>query len=401
MKFNYQARDQKGQTQVGVVEASSRESAFQLLGRSGLVVTVLEEAGAKPIYARRIAFFDRVSAKDLVLFSRELAILFRSKVSLIESLETIAKQAGNHTFREKIIRLSEEVEGGTSFSNALSSYPKVFSSFYVNMVKSGEASGKLSDVLEYLADHLEREYELSSKVRGAMVYPVFVIFIAVVVLSLMMFFVIPNLSGVLLSTGQELPIITKAVLGFAAFLRSWGWIFFLLIAGAGVLGFRYLRTPKGQRFMSKAILQLPLLGSFVRMIYLSRFAENLSTLVAGGLPIVQSLDITASIIGNDVYKDIILEAKIGVSKGERIGQILERYPKEFPPVFTQMVIVGEKSGSLDSTLLNVVEFYREEVDRSVDTFLSILEPALIVVLGGVVGGIMAAILLPLYQLSSF
>lgn len=401
MKFNYQARDQKGQTQVGVVEASSRESAFQLLGRSGLVVTVLEEAGTRPIYARRIAFFDRVSAKDLVLFSRELAILFRSKVSLIESLETIAKQTGNQTFREKIIRLSEGVEGGTSFSNALSAYPKVFSSFYVNMVKSGEASGKLSDVLEYLADHLEREYELSSKVKGAMVYPVFVIFIAVVVLSLMMFFVIPNLSGVLLSTGQELPVITKVVLGLAAFLRSWGWIFMLLLVGAGVLGFRYSRTPKGKRLVSKTILQIPMLGSFVRMIYLTRFAENLSTLVSGGLPIVQSLDITASIIGNDVYKDIILEAKTEVSKGERIGKVLERYPKEFPPVFTQMVIVGEKSGSLDSTLLNVVEFYREEVDRSVDIFLSILEPALIVVLGGVVGGIMAAILLPLYQLSSF
>ena len=165
MKFNYQARDKKGQTQVGVVEASSRESAFQLLGRSGLVITVLEEAGSRPIYARRIAFFDRVSSKDLVLFSRELAILFRSKVSLIESLETIAKQTEHDAFREKIIRLSEDVEGGTAFSNALSKYPKVFSSFYVNIVKSGEASGKLSDVLEYLADHLEREYELTSKIR--------------------------------------------------------------------------------------------------------------------------------------------------------------------------------------------------------------------------------------------
>ncbi|HEB13698.1 MAG TPA: type II secretion system F family protein, partial [candidate division CPR3 bacterium] len=171
MKFNYQARDQKGQTQVGVVEASSRESAFQLLGRSGLVVTVLEEAGARPIYARRITFFDKVSAKELVLFSRELAILFRSKVSLIESLQTIAKQTERQAFREKIIRLSEGVEGGTAFSDALSEYPKVFSSFYVNIVKSGEASGKLSDVLEYLADHLEREYELSSKIKGAMVYP--------------------------------------------------------------------------------------------------------------------------------------------------------------------------------------------------------------------------------------
>ncbi|MCP6726989.1 MAG: type II secretion system F family protein [Patescibacteria group bacterium] len=401
MKFNYQARDQKGQTQVGVVEASSRESAFQLLGRSGLVVTVLEEAGARPIYARRITFFDKVSAKDLVLFSRQLAILFRSKVSLIEALQTIAKQAEHQTFREKIIRLSESVEGGTAFSDALGEYPKVFSSFYVNIVKSGEASGKLSDVLEYLADHLEREYELNSKIKGAMVYPAFVIFIAIAVLGLMMFFVIPNLSAVLMSTGQELPIVTKVVLGFASFLRSWGWIFILLLSGIGVMAFRYIRTPKGKRFMDKIILQIPMLNSFVRMIYLSRFAENLSTLVSGGLPIVQSLDITAKIIGNDVYKDIILEAKIGVSKGERIGQILERYPKEFPPVFTQMVIVGEKSGSLDTTLLNVVEFYRDEVVRTTDTFLSILEPALIVVLGGVVGGLMASILLPLYQLSSF
>jgi len=154
MKFNYQARDKKGETQVGMVEASSKESAFQLLGRSGLVVTVLETAGARPIYARRIKFFDKVSSKSLVLFSRQLAILFRSKVSLVEALQTISKQTEHKVFKEKILSISEDVEGGTAFSNALAQYPDVFSSFYVNMIKSGEASGKLSDVLEYLASHL-------------------------------------------------------------------------------------------------------------------------------------------------------------------------------------------------------------------------------------------------------
>lgn len=400
MKFNYQARDKKGKTQSGVIEASSREAALQLLAGHNLFVTLLEAAEARPFFEKNIAFFDRVSLKDIMMFSRQLSVMFVSRVPLVEALQTLASQTKSRAFKEKIFRLSEEVEGGTPFSDALANYPDVFSAFYVNMVKSGEASGTLSGVLEYLADHMEREYHLTSKIRSALVYPAFVVFLAFAVLALLMFFVIPNLSKVLEETGQELPPITQFVLGLAFLFRSFWWVLLLLVGGAAFFLLRWKKTPEGTRFFSEFFLKIPLLHSFLRMIYLSRFAENLSTLISGGLPIVQALDITGKIVGNTVYEDIIEEAKQEVQKGNQISQILQKYPAEFPPVFTQMVFVGEKSGTLDKTLSNIVSFYQKEVERTVEAFLSIIEPSLIVVLGLVVGGLLASVLLPLYQLSS-
>lgn len=401
MKFNYQARGKKGETQTGVIEASSKEAAAQLLSRHDLYVTLLEEEKAASVYSKRLAFFDRVSVREIMLFSRQLSIMFQSRVSLVEALQVLGSQMKNASFKEKIFEISESVEGGTTFSQAIEHYPSLFSSFYVNMVKSGEASGTLSGVLEYLADHLEREYYLSSKIKGALVYPMFIVFLALAVLFLMMYFVIPNLSRVLESTGTELPGVTKAVLWLAGFTRAWGWLLFLLSGIGAFLAYKYAKTKEGKRFLSILYLKIPALSQFLQMIYLSRFAENLSTLIGGGLPIVQCLDITANIIGNDVYKDIIEEAREEVRKGSRISQVLQKYPTEFPPVFTQMVFVGEKSGTLDKSLMSIVRFYQKEVEGAVERILSVLEPALIVVLGLLVGGMMAAVMLPLYNMASF
>lgn len=401
MKFNYQARDKKGETQTGVVEASSREAAAQLLSRHDLYVTLLEEAKAAPAYSKRLTFFDKVSVRDIMLFSRQLSIMFQSRVSLVEALQVLGSQMRNASFKEKIFEISESVEGGTAFSQAIEKYPSIFSSFYVNMVKSGEASGTLSGVLEYLADHLEREYYLTSKIKGALVYPMFIVFLAVAVLFLMMYFVIPNLSRVLESMGTELPAITKVVLWLAGVTRAWGWLLLLLSGAGAFFVLRYAKTKEGKRFFSILFLQIPALSQFLQMVYLSRFAENLSTLIAGGLPIVQSLDITSSIIGNDVYKDIVQEAKEEVKKGSSISQVLTKYPSQFPPVFVQMVFVGEKSGTLDKSLLSIVHFYQKEVEVAVEKLLSVLEPALIVVLGLLVGGMMASVMLPLYNMASF
>ena len=400
MKFNYQARDKKGKTQSGIIEASSKEAALQLLAGHNLFVTLLEAQEARPFFEKNIVFFERVSLRDVTMFSRQLSVMFVSRVPLVESLQTLASQTTNRSFKEKIFRLSEEVEGGTPFSQALSKYPDIFSSFYINMVKSGEASGTLSSVLEYLADHMEREYHLISKIRSALVYPAFIVFLAFIVLNLLMFLVIPNLSKVLDQTGQELPGITKLVLGSASLFREFWWVLLSLAGGAAFFFFRFKKTSKGTRMLNRFYFRIPLLNSFLRMIYLTRFVENLSTLISGGLPIVQALDITGRIVGNSVYAEIIEEAKIEVQKGNQISTVLQKYPAEFPPVFTQMVFVGEKSGSLDKTLSNIVSFYQKEVDRIVEAFLSIVEPALIVFLGLVVGGLLASVLLPLYQLGS-
>jgi len=399
MKFNYQARSKKGEVQTGTVEASSREAAILLLQKHNLFVTFLERAETKPFYARKIKLFERISKKDVVNFSRQLSLMFKSKIPLVQALHSIAEQTKNPGFREKILMVSQEVEGGTRFSQALSAHPKLFSSFYVSMVRAGEASGTLSESLTYLADHLERDYHLQSKIQGAMIYPALILVVVVGVLVMMTYFVIPNMTKVLTETGQDLPTITKIVIAFSNFMKSWGWSVFLLLGGAAIALVRYSRTVEGKKIKDKFFLRIPLVGSFLRMIYLSRFAENLSTLISGGIPIAQSLEITAEIVGNDVYQQIVFEIKEEVVRGENMSKILARHPEAFPPILTQMVAVGEKTGTLDQSLMSVVDFYRKEVERSIDNLLSILEPLMVISLGGIVAGLMGAVLLPLYKMS--
>lgn len=400
MKFNYQARSKKGEVQTGTVEASSREAALALLQKNNLFVTFLEKAGAaRPFYTKKIKLWERISQKDLVNFSRQLALMFKAEIPLVQSLQAIAEQTKNPGLKEKILTLSQEVEGGTPFSQALATFPKLFSTFYVSMVKSGEASGTLSESLSYLADHLEREYHLSAKIQGAMIYPILIVVVVIGVLVMMMFFVIPNMTKVLIESGQELPAVTKAVIALSNFLRAWGWLVLIAMIALFIFLRRYFKTIKGKRLKDKYILRLPLIGSFLKMIYLSRFAENLSTLIGGGLPIVNALEITGEIIGNDVYQTIVLQVRDEVKKGEKISKVLTKHPGEFPPILTQMVVVGEKTGTLDKSLMNVVNFYGKEVERSIDTLLSILEPVMIIFLGGIVAGLMGSVLLPLYKMT--
>lgn len=401
MKFNYQVRTKNGQIQSGAIEASSKEAAIALLQKHGLYVTVLESAQIVPVYAKKIEVFNRVSRKDLVMFSRQLSIMFNSKVPLVESLRVISNQTKNTEFQELVSKLSEEVEGGTSLSKALALYPEVFTSFYVAMVRAGEIAGSLSESLKYLADYLEREYALNSKIRGAMLYPALVMVVAGLVLGLMIFFVIPQLGEVLMQSQEDIPLATSIVIIGSAFIRKWILLIVLIILFLLIILFRYYQSPEGRIFFGKLLLRMPLIGLFLHHLYLSRFADNLSTLITGGLPISSALENVAPIIGNDSYEKAVLAARDGVKRGETISSILKEWPDIFPPIFIQMMVVGEKTGSLDTSLKNISDFYKQEINRSIDNFLSILEPALIVLLGGVVGGLMMTILLPLYQMLSF
>ncbi|MFH1462393.1 MAG: type II secretion system F family protein [bacterium] len=397
MQFNYQARTKTGEIRTGSVEASSKEATIALLQKHGLYVTFLEERKF-PLYAKKLQIFGGVSRKDVVLFSRQLSIMFKSKVPLIESLRVLSIQAENTDFREKILRLSEDVEGGTLFSKALSSYPKIFSPFYVAMVKSGEASGKLSEVSDYLAEHLEREYHLTAKVKGALIYPLLILFVVILVLALMIFFVVPNLANILVTNDTPLPFVTRMVISSSEFLRHWFWMIGLFFGISIFAIFRYYSTKKGKIFFDKFSLRLPFVGPLSKMIYLSRFAENLSTLISGGLPIAQALETVGNIISNNSYKEVVLKARDEVRKGVPISSVLSGYPEILPPIFVQMTLVGEKTGTLDTTLMNIVDFYRKEIDRSIDNIMSIMEPALILFLGLIVAGLMLSILMPLYSM---
>lgn len=396
MKFNYQARTKTGEIHVGVIEASSREAALLLLQKHGLYVTYLEIT-EPPVYAKRLKIFEQISRKDVVLFSRQLSIMFKSRVPLVEALRVMSTQTKNPDFKEKILKLSEEVEGGTALSQALSRYPKIFSPFYCAMVRAGEASGKLTESLEYLAEHLEREYHLTSKIRGALIYPSLILFVVLLVLVILIFFVIPQLNEVLEGSGQPLPAVTRFVLGLTFFLKKWWWVLLLGFLFLPPILFRYSRTERGKKTFDKIFLRLPLIGPLLKMVYVSRFAENLSTLISGGLPIASALEIVGQIVGNTSYQEVIFQARDEVRKGEPISSVLSRMPEIFPPVFVQMTLVGEKTGTLDTTLMNIVDFYRKEIDRAIDNLLSVLEPVSIIFLGLIVAGLMLAILIPLYR----
>lgn len=399
MKFNYQARTKAGSVQSGTVEASSRETALVLLEKYGLYVTSLEKTTAIPIFFRKIKLFQRISSGEIVSFSRQLAIMFKSRIPIVEIFYTLAKQTRNPLFKEKIIKIAEDVEGGVSLSSTLAKHPKIFSQFYISMVKSGEVSGELAEVLDYLADHLEREKDFHSKMIGAMIYPILVLIVVLVVMIAMTLFVIPKLGEMIREMEMEVPFTTKLVLGFSDLLRKWG-IFFLV--GIVILIFslfRFLKTKEGKKAFAKFSLKVPILGGFLQKVYLARFAENLSTLISGGLPIARALEITADIVGNDVYKTLILETRDGVRRGEAMSSILEKYPEVVPPLFTQMTLVGEKAGQISPALMNIVGFYKKDVDRTLDNFVGFLEPLLIIFLGVIVAGLMVSVLMPIYQVA--
>jgi len=400
MKFHYWARTKEGRVQSGTIEASSKEAALDILKSHKLYVTGLEKAEAVPIWRKEIKLFEKVSAQDLVMFSRQLSVMFTSGVSLSESLTAIAGQTKKTKFKEKILKLAEAVEGGTTFSKAISRFPKFFSNFYVSVVKSGEVSGTLGKSLTYLADHLERDYNLRAKLKGAMIYPSLVIVAIIGVFVLMTVFIIPQLITVLEGSEVEPPAITMAAIALSNLIRSWWWLILILIVGAIFGLWWYFRTEEGKKIFDQTSLRIPWVGVFLQKLYLTRFAENLSTLITGGLPIGQSLEVSGKIVGNDVYQRIIFEARDRVTRGESITAVFSEYPKIFTPLFCQMSLVGEKTGHIDKTLMTVANFYQEEINRVTDNLVNILEPILILVLGGMVGLLMAAVVIPLYQISA-
>lgn len=399
MQFDYQARTKEGGIQMGAIEASSKEAAALLLQKQGFYVTFLEEAEKKPFYVKKIKFLERTSRKEIVLFSRQLSILFKSGVPLLEALRTLARQAKS-PFKERIIDITDEIEGGSSLSQAVSRHPKIFPLLYVNMVKSGEASGKLSETLIYLADHLEKEYQLNSKLKGAMIYPAFILATLFLVGLIMIYYILPKLTMVLEESGQELPILTQMIIVFSDFVRSKGYLIPILIFGVIFLLRKYLRTKEGKRLFDEFSLKMPIFGNFLKLTNVARFAENLSTLIAAGLPISQALEITGEVLGNSAYKKMIFETQEAVKRGETISSSLQKYPTIIPPLVIQMTTVGERTGQLDNILKNIVDFYQKELERGVDNLLSLIEPIMLVFLGLIIGVFAIAFLLPLYNMTS-
>ncbi len=394
MKYTYQARTKEGRIESGNVEASSKDAAAALLQKYNIYVTSLKEGKAP--FAIKIKFLERASKKDLTIFSRQLAVMLDSRVPVIQSLTSLAAQISKEELREEILKISQMVEEGNPLSEAFAAYPDTFSVFYVNLIKSGEASGKISEALYYLSDHLEREADIESQLKSAMIYPIFVICVLLVVLSIVMFGVMPKLIDLLEETTSKPPLFTVIVIGFYKFLRGYGWI--LLVAFLSLIGFLvyYLRTVKGKKHFDRISLRIPFLNAILQKTFLIRFSESVSTLVSAGLSINKALHITGETVTNDVYKKIVADIEKNVSEGEKISSVMIRYPDHVPLFVVQMIKVGEETGKLDKTLMEIVNFYQKELKRAVDTFTALLEPILIVFLGIVVGLLAVSVLSPLY-----
>jgi type IV pilus assembly protein PilC len=396
MKFNYQARSEDGQIQSGVVEARDLDDAVAILQKHGLYVSFIDEEKTS-VYEKEISVFEKIAKKDIVLFSRQLAIMFKAGVPIVESLKSIGEQTNKQKFKEQILRIADKVESGQTLSQSLVSFPKTFSPFYIGMIKSGEISGRLSETLEYLAEHLEREYNFNNKIIGALTYPVFVLLVFVGILFFMMVFVVPKLADIF--AGMELPLITRLILGASVVIAQWWWLPVIFLILPAVLAFRHLKTEEGRKTLEKIIFKIPLINEFFKKISLVRVAENLSTLIAGGLPIVQAIEVTSDVVGSEKYREIMIETKNGVRRGELMSYVLLKHPKYFPPLFIQMVMVGEKTGKIDSSLRNVVSFYQGDIDRTLEGLIKLLEPIMIIILGGMVGLLVISILMPIYQIS--
>ncbi|MEX2145035.1 MAG: type II secretion system F family protein [Candidatus Spechtbacterales bacterium] len=393
--FEYQARTSTGEVQSGRVEAPSKNGAISILQRHGLIVVSLEKAEEGAVYAHRLKFLERVKGKDLAIFSRQMAALFEASVPLVISLHTVAEQTQNQKLQDTLLDIAADVDGGSPFSKALEKYSDIFSGFYTQMIKAGEESGTMDEVLVYLADYTEREYKISSKVSGAMIYPAFVLGVFAIVGAGMMIFVIPNLLGIIEQSGAELPLITKIIVAISDILRNQWYIVLAALIGGGVGGWRLIKTPQGKDLWDRVKLRIPIIGQIYQKIYLFRFAESFSLLVRGGVALNESLSISAGVMDNVVYKQIILDARDKVTRGESMAKTFGEYP-EISPLVVQMIAVGEKTGQLDSILRNVSKFYEDEVTNTVDNLVSLIEPILIVIMGLGAAFLMAGILLPIY-----
>jgi type IV pilus assembly protein PilC len=398
MKFNYLVRTQKGETQTGTIEAPNQSVALKTLQSHGWIVIKLKSIEQMSLLTKRLKIFERVKRKELFIFFRQLAILVEADVPLVQSLRALAQQIENPYFEEIIFDVTNNIDAGMSFSKALARYPKVFPPFHINLIKTGEVSGRLQESLVYLANYLEKEYYLISKVRGAMIYPIFILSAFVVIGVLVMVIVMPSLTSILTEAGQELPLPTRIVIGLSEFLRHQGWLLLLISIIGGLALWRFLKTKSGKALWDKTKLKLPIFGKILQKTYLARLSDNLSALSKGGVSIIQSLNIAGQVIGNTVFQEIIFQARDEVKMGRSISSALEKH-KEFPPLFCQMIKTGEKTGKLDVILDKLSSFYNKEVENIVENLSQLIEPLLIICLGIAVAVLVFAVFMPIYNLA--
>lgn len=398
MLFTYKVITKEGQERKGEIEAASRDIAVATLQRRDYVVVGVDPVGKKSYLASKLPFLDRVPMSDIVLMSKQASTLFDAQVSAVKTFELLGQNSESSVIQRSLEQVTEDIRGGTSISNAMSRQPRVFSDFYVNMVKAGEESGKLTETFQFLADYLERNHELSSKTKNALVYPAFIVLTFITVMILMLVKVIPQLAQIIEDAGQDVPFYTQITIGISDFFVQWGLLLLIFVVVAAALIYRTLKSEQGKIRFDELKLQIPLFGKLFRKTYLARISDNINTMLSSGIPVVRTLEISSQVVGNAVYRHILEDAVEEVRGGNNISSALGKH-KEIPPIMVQMIKVGEETGSIGKILKTLAVFYNKEVVNTVDSLIGLIEPAMIVLLGLGVGGLLMSVMVPIYNVA--
>ncbi len=402
--FAYRGVDAAGKKVSGVRDAENAKALRLVLRKDGVLVTeVLEESQARQKSAREVDFkkmLRRVSTLDIAVATRQLATLLKSGIPLVEALTALIDQLEQPDLKLALTQIRDRVNEGTSLHEAMRAHPKYFSTLYVNMVTAGESSGTLDAVLQRLAEFLEAQAKLSNKVFGALAYPMFMVLMGMGVVAVMMVAVVPKVTSIFENFQQALPWYTRLLIFTSDVFTGYWWLLILMVVGA-VLGFRrWVATPDGRKRWDLFVLRAPIFGRLTLMVAVSRFARTLSTLLRSGVPLLGALEITRNVLGNTELMRVVEEARVSIREGESIAAPLKRSGR-FPPIVTHMIAIGERSGQLEEMLENVASAYDNQVDAQIGVMTSLLEPIMILLVGGMSGGIAFAILIPLMQINEF
>jgi type IV pilus assembly protein PilC len=397
MVFQWSGKTVRGTIESGEMKATTREEVIALLRKKNITATVVTEKTKKGIFDK-FTFGGKVKDKDIVIFTRQFATMIDAGLPLVQALDILSLQVENKTLGKTLSQVKGDVESGATYADALKKHPRIFSELYVNMVAAGEAGGILDTILNRLATYIEKAMRLKKKVKGAMVYPAVVTAIAVLVIAVIMIFVVPTFSKMFAQLGGTLPLPTRIVVNMSSFIAGVGG---LLVAGAIVAFIVFLvqfrKTEKGKYITDKILLKLPIFGMLLNKVAVAKFTRTLGTLISSGVPILDGLDITAKTSGNKVIEYAIAEVRKGVVGGKTLAEPITK-AKVFPPMVTHMIAVGESTGALDAMLAKIADFYDDEVESAVSTLTAMMEPLLMVFLGGAVGYIVIAMYLPIFKL---
>lgn len=394
--FSYQARTVQGEPIKGVVEAPTEEAASNELRDRQLIVLRLQERSSTSLPQRLRQLLNRVSAKELTFFSRQFSVLISATIPVVRSLRILTRQTSNNYFKQVIADVAAEVDGGSKLSQALGKYPRVFDQFFVHMVRAGETTGRLDEVFQYLATQKEKDYNLVSRVRGALIYPSFISAVMVVVGVLMVIYVIPPISDILTQSGAKIPFTTQILINLSYVFTHYWWLVLLMLAVTGVSIAAYVRTPSGKYALDFLKIRLPIMGKIYQRIVLGRFSVSLASLLTSGVPLPTALKIVADIVNNAVYHELIMKTVKEVESGNAISTVFVRSTM-VPPMVAQMMNVGEETGKLDAILEKLGNFYAQEVDASLTVLTSLIEPVIIILLGLAAFVMVTGILSPIYN----